>query len=550
MRPNSEYIDNIIGHTFPILDHGFIRVVDYMGTDTSIVQAARVSYGDGTKTTSDDQALIRYLMKHRHTTPFEMCLDGSTRIQTFTCIGATVKHYTIKQISEAFEKGGKDSSWVKLLYIRTVDPDTGMVLRTKIKKAWKTGIKQTYRVTVGKFSRQIIVTGNHPFLCADGKYRPVDDLSVGDKVMLNGTPATPEAIKNQVIKLRKEGKRLEEISEITSLAVSTISNFVRDVGLGKGFVSRRTGFIRVARDSLSDPRYIARSLVPEGPCSVCHENGTDVHHIDENPWNNDLDNLIRLCSKHHRHMHTYGLLKQMIEGEITAIELVGDREVFDLEVESDYHNFVAEGFVVHNCEIKFHLKMPIFVARQWIRHRTFTINEYSARYSVVPEEYYVPEVVDICVQSSVNKQGRAEPLGHEDAQAFRNKVNKSAKESYFEYEAAIADGVARELARIGLPLNFYTEFYWKGDLHNLFHFLSLRCDHHAQYEIRVYANQILEIVRGWVPFAAKAFEDYRMNAVTLSAAEVSVLKAMLKDEELDFSGMSKRESSEFREKWW
>ena len=120
--------------------------------------------------------------------------------------------------------------------------------------------------------------------------------------------------------------------------------------------------------------------------------GADVHHIDQNPHNNDASNLLRLCVKHHRHIHTYGVLKKSVAGTITAIDPVGEREDFDLEVASDNHNFVADGFVVHNCEIKLHVKLPIFVARQWIRHRTANVNEYSARYSVLDNEHYVPEL--------------------------------------------------------------------------------------------------------------------------------------------------------------
>ena len=203
------------------------------------------------------------------------------------------------------------------------------------------------------------------------------------------------------------------------------------------------------------------------------------------------------------------------------------------------------------CEIKFHVKLPIFVARQWIRHRTANVNEVSARYSVLDREFYVPKAEHIAKQSMDNKQGSGEPLGRWIAAATIQSMHSEADGAFVRYDQWLQAGVARETARIGLPLSTYTEWYWKCDLHNLFHFLSLRADPHAQWEIRVYANIILGIVKQWVPLAYQAFEDYRMNAVTLSAQELSVIRAWLAGDAVSRhgSGLSSREWDELIDKF-
>lgn len=207
------------------------------------------------------------------------------------------------------------------------------------------------------------------------------------------------------------------------------------------------------------------------------------------------------------------------------------------------------------CEIKFHVKLPIFVARQWIRHRTANVNEYSARYSILDREFYIPAPEHLAAQSAVNRQGRGAVLEGQEAADVLDMLRGDATRSYDHYAAMLNEGVdgepvdpgrqglARELARMNLTLNTYTQWYWKTDLHNLLHFLSLRADPHAQYEIRVYADAMLEMVRAWVPITCAAFEDYRMGAVTFSATMLAALKRMLAGEAVDqkASGLSKRE---------
>ncbi|CAO5678785.1 MAG: Flavin-dependent thymidylate synthase [Holosporales bacterium] len=205
------------------------------------------------------------------------------------------------------------------------------------------------------------------------------------------------------------------------------------------------------------------------------------------------------------------------------------------------------------CEIKFHLKMPIFVARQWIRHRTANINEYSARYSILDKEFYLPELDQIASQSAINNQGRGAPLPLLEAESIRNRLEEDANKAYDTYEFLLNEkgesdrnGLARELARMNLPINFYTQMYWKIDLHNLLHFLSLRADPHAQYEIRVFAETILNIVKQWVPITYDAFLNYRVGSVSLSEKAKDAIIKRLKGENInqEESGIGKREWAE------
>ncbi len=203
------------------------------------------------------------------------------------------------------------------------------------------------------------------------------------------------------------------------------------------------------------------------------------------------------------------------------------------------------------CEIKLHVKLPVFVARQWIRHRTANVNEYSARYSILDREFYIPAPEHLAAQSTINNQGRGEVLTGEEAARVLEMLKSDAGRAYDHYQEMLSQdgqqGLARELARMNLPANIYTQWYWKVDLHNLFHFLRLRADAHAQYEIRVYADAICKVVADWVPIAYGAFEDYRMGGVTLSSKAVDCVRRMLKGEAVtqETSGMSKGEWREF-----
>ena len=206
------------------------------------------------------------------------------------------------------------------------------------------------------------------------------------------------------------------------------------------------------------------------------------------------------------------------------------------------------------CVIKLHVKLPIFVARQWIRHRMASVNEYSARYSVLDQEFYIPEPEHLAAQSALNRQGRAGVLPGDEAAHVLDLLRDDAARNYRNYvwmmnedEKGSIDpertGLARELARMNLTLNTYTQWYWKTDLHNLFHFLRLRADAHAQYEIRAYADVLMGVAERWVPLSHEAFLEYRMGAVSLSKTGLAVVRRMLAGETVtqDTSGLPPRE---------
>jgi thymidylate synthase (FAD) len=207
------------------------------------------------------------------------------------------------------------------------------------------------------------------------------------------------------------------------------------------------------------------------------------------------------------------------------------------------------------CEIKYHVKLPIFVARQWIRHRTANVNEYSARYSILDNEFYIPAPEHLAAQAATNRQGRGTVLEGTAARRVLDLLREDAERAYAGYAEMLNEdeagqprdpswpGLARELARMNLSLNFYTQWYWKTDLHNLLHFLSLRADPHAQYEIRAYAEAMIETVKRWVPLAHAAFLEYRLNAATISATGLAVIRRLLAGEPVGQagSGLSARE---------
>lgn len=212
------------------------------------------------------------------------------------------------------------------------------------------------------------------------------------------------------------------------------------------------------------------------------------------------------------------------------------------------------------CEIKLHVKLPIFVARQWIRHRTASVNEYSARYSILDKEFYVPEPHNLAGQSDTNRQGRGNTLTGTEAESVLRTLKQDSEQSYAHYLEMMnlnegdnqpldpnKQGLTRELARMNLTLNYYTQWYWKIDLHNLMHFVMLRADPHAQYEIRVYADAILNIIEKWVPFSFEAFMDFRMNSVSLSAQMKEIMQRMLRGEKVtqENSNLTAREWNEF-----
>jgi thymidylate synthase (FAD) len=213
------------------------------------------------------------------------------------------------------------------------------------------------------------------------------------------------------------------------------------------------------------------------------------------------------------------------------------------------------------CEIKYHVKLPIFIARQWIRHRTANVNEYSARYSILDKEFYIPAKEQLSAQATNNRQGRGDLITGEQADEVLKILKDDAVRTYDNYEKMLNErfdgtvidekksGLARELARMNLTLNSYTQWYWKTDLLNLMNFLFLRGDSHAQYEIRVYAEKMLDTVKKWVPITHAAFLDYRVGAAHLSSKGLKIVKSMINGNKVGYedSGLSKREWNELME---
>ena len=210
------------------------------------------------------------------------------------------------------------------------------------------------------------------------------------------------------------------------------------------------------------------------------------------------------------------------------------------------------------CEIKYHVKLPIFIARQWIRHRTANVNEYSARYSILDKEFYLPAIENLAAQSQSNRQGRGDVLSGDQAKKVLDLLKKDAEQTYDNYETMLNErydgsvidenqvGLARELARMNLTLNTYTQWYWKTDLLNLMNFLRLRADHHAQFEIRAYADVMLDTVKKWVPITHDAFMDYRVGGTEVSSKGKKIIQKLIGGEKIDAekSGLSKREWNE------
>jgi len=213
------------------------------------------------------------------------------------------------------------------------------------------------------------------------------------------------------------------------------------------------------------------------------------------------------------------------------------------------------------CEIKYHVKLPIFIARQWIRHRTANVNEYSARYSILDKEFYIPAKEQLSAQATNNRKGRGDLITGQQADEVLKILKDDAVRTYDNYEKMLNErfdgtiidekksGLARELARMNLTLNSYTQWYWKTDLLNLMNFLFLRGDSHAQYEIRVYAEKMLETVKKWVPITHAAFLDYRVGAAHLSSKGLKIVKSMINGDKISYedSGLSKREWNELME---
>ena len=582
-RATVKAMEDIMYTPIPCLDWGFVRVVDYMGDDSAIVQAARVSYGKGTKKVNEDAGLINYLMRHRHTSPFEMCeIKLHIKLPIFVmrqwirhrtaCLAGDVRvtfdlpsrasegkrkayHLTIKEIFDRFQPSFNNRAdkqrnqyhkrdRVKQMLLRSCNEDKLSTYHTNIRDIWESGIKPIIKV---KFSNggELRATEDHLCFTNKGWLRLGDAISSGALFYSTAKSTGYQSTKPVISDDELDGEKWKVIPYMPKYEAS-------DMG-------RVRSLLNLQGNKLNDPRIKLQTVTPSGYKVVSlsengksrvhfvhrlvldafgmnRESGQLTRHINSNRMDNRLSNLSYGSPKDNASdRYITGNDQKLVVSLVSIISAIPDGEemTYDMEVTGPYHNFLAGGVFVHN-----------------------SVNEYSARYSILAKEFYVPTIDNLAPQSKTNHQGRASmPLSSAESARVLELLRRDAEQCYDSYQEMInedndgnkideeRDGLARELARMNLNLNYYTECYWKIDLHNLLHFLGLRVDHHAQYEIRVYAHAIMSIVKQWTPLAHAAFVEHRMNGVSLSAKAFQYIRARLNDEmpSREESGMSKTE---------
>ncbi len=480
-RPTVPAAEEILGGYFPVLDHGFVALVDYMGTDDSVERAARVSYGYGTRKVSATRGLIRYLRRHLHTTPSEMVEFK------FHC---AMPMFVARQ-------------WIRH---RTACLAEGTEVYFDLPGAEARGRRQLYKLPIEEIWRRFQPTRNrtrpdkqrNPFFRRDRvqrmKLRQVDE----DTLTFQHTRIVDvyrNGVKPVFRMVLEDGKSIEATADHQFLFAG-----------GWDTLRGATG-VRETR---------GRAVWRHGDYFVCVNGAAEKLDWDQ----------VRYKAKLVR---------------IARFEYVGERETYDLEVEGPHHNFVANGIVTHN-----------------------SVNEYSGRYSLMPLLFYSPEQDQFSLQSATSNQGRApgsvDPDFYREAMRRWEEVRARAAD---DYGWLVGENVARELARIDLPLSTYTQWYWKIDLHNLLHFLTLRVDDHAQWEIQEYGRVMAGMVKRVAPLSYEAWVDYQVMGDKLSGAEIAALSRLvsvgddglaarsgtgLTNAELAGLGLSGREIRELKEK--
>jgi len=573
-------MEEILGQEFKVLDHGFIRVVDYMGSDSSIVQSARVSYGAGTKTVNQDAGLINYLIRHRHTSPLESCemqfhikmpifiarqwarhrtascLTGDTKISFDSPTGNNGKpwkHYalTVKQLFSRFQPTSSKRldkqrnsfhkrDQIQKMKLRYYDLQNNTISHTKILDIWSNGVKDVYKIILTD-GTSLRCTSDHRLFTNEGW---VDAQTAYSKKLLIGVQkrkekATPrqmqhtdEDLKNEIWKpilLYGDRYDVSSFGRVRSWYNQCNRRFAKPK---QKLVTMRNGYniVSLSKDGVSKVYKVSRLLLEAFLPLPAYE-GLCARHINSNSLDDKLENLAwgtYLENAQDRFITGCNQELSLVFVKINQFEHTGKEEVFDIKVEAESHNFFANNICVHNC------------------------NEISARYSVIKDEFYVPEIDQVCEQSKGNKQGRDRPLNENIATEIQEKIREHGESSFAIYNDFLSNDMARELARGVLPQSTYTEMYWKIDLHNLLHFLSLRADIHAQEEIRVYALQMLEIVKKWVPLVYNAFVNYRQKAITFSGLELEKIAKILDNDKLqaliEESEQAKGEIKELAEK--
>jgi thymidylate synthase (FAD) len=612
-RPTNLAAEELLGLYFPVLDHGFVALVDYMGSDEDVERAARVSYGYGTRRTSETRGLIRYLRRHRHTTPSEMvelkfhcampifvarqwvrhraaCLAEGTDIY-FDLPGGLRRQgrrlYKLK-IEDVFrklqptrdrtrpDKQGNPffrADRVRRMKLRQVNEQDLTLRHVELVNVYRSGRKPVFRMTLAD-GKAIECTADHRFLFSDGwktlheatgldGSRKVATWRPGDHfVYVNGATAEMAALYRDRRWLDEQynglGKPIDEIGDLCGVGPETIRKWVRlhgqwreanhlaRSGASSNFWRGGTCPERASIGRWTSQRAHLVHLRNRWTCQLCHTRANDlhVHHIVP-VWADvararDDANLTSLCGPCHHRIHGRELeyVEQLggppVEASwqkrprvgwnkltvarlvrIERFEFVGEKMTYDLEVRGPHHNFIANGIVTHN-----------------------SVNEYSGRYSLLPLLFYRPAPEHFQPQSATNRQGRSGgslDAIYADAVERWERARRVAAE---QYEWLVHQDVARELARIDLPLSTYTQWYWKIDLHNLVHFLGLRADPHAQYEIRAYARVMAGMLKRVAPLSFEAWLDYEYGGAHLSRGELAALQRLVdvRDRELHSRG--------------
>lgn len=547
------------------LDKGFVRLVDYMGSDARIVQSARVSYGSGTKSLREDKDLIAYLLRNKHTSPFEQvvftfhlkmpifvarqwvrhrtarCLSGNTLLHFdlpggISRRGNQLYKLSVEEVYQKFQptintRADKQGNAfhkklrIQAMCLRCVDPITYNVKHTNIVDIWPTGKQAVYGIYTEKGSYAEI-TEDH--LCLTNKgMLPLKSIVTLDKEVIKSFPEM--YIYSVGVGHNASPISFNSIDEITEIwkdipgyegiyAVSNQGRIMRispTQGAIVGKIKKLTVYNSHAIVSLSLNGVTATKQVHDlvlRAFTGAPQTGQVCRHLDGNGLNNLLSNLCwgtysENSSDAMQHGTTTTLSCNM--DTIIQVERLGFKQTFDIEVLGPHHNFSAGGLVVHNC------------------------NEISGRYSVMSDEFYVPDESAVRAQSKDNKQGRSEQeMDPEISASYIASIEAGQKKLYEDYTGYLQSDIARELARINLPLSIYTEMYWQMDLHNLFHFLNLRLHPHAQSEIREYARAIGTIVAQIVPIAWEAFEEHILYAKSFSRTEMLELLDMIEGKEM------------------
>ncbi len=644
-RPVNPAAEEVLGGYFTVLDHGFVALIDYMGTDDSVERAARVSYGYGTRKRSQTRALIRYLRRHHHTTPSEMvelqfhcampifvarqwvrhrtaCLAEGTKLH-FDLPGGIRRggrrryDLTIEDVWRRFQPTRnrtrpdrqKNTHFkcerLQRMLLRQINEESLRLQHTRVVDVFHNGPKPVFKIVLAD-GKSVEATADHRFLFAHGWHTLREATGLKEVrgkatwvdgeyfIYVNGSALEIPALYQQRSWLlhhyRRLNRPIRDIASDMGVSYDTIRKWLRRHGLqaskggraGREPWNKRLRYelgprlpseaflaaVRQARSGrasnfwrggmASERQSIARWTTQVASavhrkngwtCQLCRQRAKELHcHHIVPVWadptlGRQRTNLTTLCGACHHSVN--GREMEYVERlggppvrsewrkrprvawnkltiaklvRIERFEFVGRKETYDVEVEGLYHNFVANGVVTHN-----------------------SINEYSGRYSLMPLLFYRPEPENVGLQSRSNRQGRGKTAAEDLYWDVVARWNRTRSESSDTYAWLVAEDVARELARIDLPLSTYTQWYWKIDLHNLMHFLTLRIDDHAQWEIREFAKVIAGILKRVAPLSYEAWIDYDLAGSRFSKMELGVLRHMLRASE---HGLSVREGHE------